>query len=141
MAADPRLAPILDRIAAIAEERFLAGTGPGGQNVNKVATSCQLSVAIDAIGLHPAATARLADALGSRLTVDGRAVITARRFRTQDANRADARQRLALLILGALDRPERRIPTRPGRAARARRVDAKKQRGAVKAGRRVSADD
>jgi ribosome-associated protein len=116
-------------------ERFLAGSGPGGQNVNKVATTCQLRVDVYALGLAPDAFRRLKTLAGSKLTVGGELVITARRHRTQEANRADARQRLDDLVEAALVRPERRIKTRPSKAAKARRVDSKKARSAVKAGR------
>ena len=123
------------------EERFLAATGPGGQNVNKVATACQLRVDVFRLGLHPETYRRLKLAAGSRLTAAGVLVLTARRYRTQEANRADARARLAALLATAEEREARRVKTRPTRAAKARRVDAKKGRGAVKAGRgRVDVD-
>ena len=123
------------------EERFLAATGPGGQNVNKVATACQLRVAVFRLGLSPETYRRLRLLAGSRLTAGGTLVLTARRFRTQEANRADARERLAGLLAGAEEREPRRVKTKPSRAAKARRVDAKKGRGAVKAGRgKVGAD-
>jgi ribosome-associated protein len=122
-------------------ERFLAASGPGGQNVNKVATACQLRVDIFALGLHPDAYGRLKTLAGSRLTSGGELVITAQRFRTQEANRADARDRAAALIANALVRPTRRVPTKPGKAAKARRVEAKKVRSGVKASRgRVQVD-
>ena len=120
---------------AAIEERFLAATGPGGQNVNKVATACQLRVNVWALGLHPETYRRLKLLAGSRLSGAGVLVLTARRYRTQEANRADARARLAELMAGAAEREERRIKTRPSRAAKARRVEAKKGRGAIKAGR------
>lgn len=116
-------------------ERFLAGTGPGGQNVNKVATACQLRVNVYALGLDPDSFRRLKTLAGSRMTGDGELIILARRYRTQDANRADARDRLNTLIDAALIRPERRIKTKPSKAAKARRVDSKKARSSVKAGR------
>lgn len=116
-------------------EKFLAGSGPGGQNVNKVATACQLRVDVYALGLGPDAFRRLKTLAGSRLTSEGELVILARRFRTQEANRADARARLSELIDAALVRPERRIKTRPSKAAKARRVDSKKARSSIKAGR------
>lgn len=116
-------------------ERFLAGTGPGGQNVNKVATACQLRVNVYALGLDPDSFRRLKTLAGSRMTGDGELIILARRYRTQDANRADARDRLSALIDAALIRPERRIKTKPSKAAKARRVDSKKARSNVKAGR------
>lgn len=123
------------------EERFLAATGPGGQNVNKVATACQLRVDVFRLGLHPETYRRLKLAAGSRLTAAGVLVLTARRYRTQEANRADARARLVALLTQAEEREARRVKTKPSRAAKARRVDAKKGRGAVKAGRgRVDVD-
>ena len=120
---------------AALSERFLAASGPGGQNVNKVATACQLRVDVFALGLSPDAWRRLKALAGSRLTSGGELVITAQRHRTQEANRADARDRAAALIAKALIRPERRIATKPGKAAKARRVDAKKARGGIKAAR------
>ncbi|MBL0768471.1 aminoacyl-tRNA hydrolase [Sphingopyxis sp. XHP0097] len=114
-------------------ERFLAGSGPGGQNVNKVATACQLRVDVYALGLPPDAFRRLKTLAGSKLTSEGGLVILARRFRTQEANRADARNRLSELIDAALTRPERRIKTKPSKAAKARRAEGKKARSAVKA--------
>lgn len=116
-------------------EKFLAGTGPGGQNVNKVATACQLRVDVFALGLDPEAYRRLKLLAGSKMTTDGELIILARQFRTQEANRADARARLSALIDQALIRPEKRIKTKPSKAAKARRVDGKKARSAVKAGR------
>jgi ribosome-associated protein len=122
-------------------ERFLAATGPGGQNVNKVATACQLRVDIFALGLAPDAYRRLKTLAGSKLTTGGELVITAGRFRTQEANRADARERATALVAKSLVRPERRIATKPGKAAKARRVDAKKARSTIKAARgRVRAE-
>ena len=117
------------------EETFLASTGPGGQNVNKVATACQLRVNVYALGLDPDSFRRLKTLAGSRMTTEGELVILARRYRTQEANRADARERLTDLVDAALVRPERRIKTKPSKAAKARRVDSKKARSNVKAGR------
>jgi ribosome-associated protein len=116
-------------------ERFLAATGPGGQNVNKVATACQLRVDMFKLGLSPEAYARLKDIAGSRMTSNGEIVITARNYRTQEANREDARARLAEMIAKAHMIPRKRKPTRPSRAAKAKRVDQKKQRSQVKSGR------
>ena len=117
------------------EEKFLAATGPGGQNVNKVATAVQLRCDVFKLGLAPAVYERLKSLAGSRMTEGGEIVITARSHRTQESNRADARARLADLVARAHVRPVKRIKTKPSRAAKARRVDAKKQRSGVKAGR------
>jgi len=120
---------------------FLAASGPGGQNVNKVATACQLRCDVFRLGLAPWAYARLKELAGSRMTAAGEIVITARTHRTQQANREEARARLADLVARAHVREAKRIKTRPSRAAKARRVDSKKQRGSVKQGRgRVKSD-
>ena len=116
-------------------EKFLAATGPGGQNVNKVASACQLRVDVFRLGLASEAYARLKVVAGSRMTAGGELVITARRFRTQEANREDARRRLAEMIAEAHVVQAKRRATRPSKAAKARRVDTKKSRSAVKAGR------
>jgi len=116
-------------------ETFLAATGPGGQNVNKVATAVQLRADVFRLGLTPDVYERLKTIAGSRMTSGGELLITARRFRTQEANRADGRRRLAEMIAAAHIVPAKRKPTRPSRAARAARVDSKKQRSAVKQGR------
>ncbi|WP_337847470.1 alternative ribosome rescue aminoacyl-tRNA hydrolase ArfB [Sphingomonas sp.] len=121
--------------AAIVEEKFLAASGPGGQNVNKVATAVQLRVNVFALGLPPYAYTKLKELAGSRMTSGGELVVTARSFRTQDANREDARARVLELIAKAHERQARRVKTKPSKAAKARRVDAKKGRSAIKAGR------
>jgi ribosome-associated protein len=117
------------------EERFLASTGPGGQNVNKVATAVQLRCDVFRLGLSPEVYARLKALAGSRMTGAGEIVITARSYRTQEANREDARRRLAELGAKALVRQPKRVKTRPSRAAKAKRMEAKSARSAVKAGR------
>lgn len=116
-------------------ETFLAATGPGGQNVNKVATAVQLRADVFRLGLAPEVYERLKTIAGRRMTGAGELLITARRFRTQEANRADARRRLAEMIAAAHIVQAKRRATRPSRAARAARVDRKKQRGTVKQGR------
>jgi len=116
-------------------ETFLAASGPGGQNVNKVATACQLRCDVLALGLAPEVYACLKKLAGSRMTEGGEIVITARSHRTQEANRAAARERLAELIAKAHERPARRVKTKPSRAAKAKRIEAKKVRAQVKAKR------
>lgn len=127
--ADP---PDIDESAL--EERFVRASGPGGQNVNMVSSAVELRFdAARASGLDGGILARLLALAGRRANRDGVIVIFAQRFRDQERNRADARARLRALIARAAEPPPpERKPTRPGRAARARRVDAKKRRGAVK---------
>jgi ribosome-associated protein len=120
---------------AIVEEKFLAASGPGGQNVNKVATAVQLRVNVFALGLQPYAYQQLKALAGTKMTSGGELVITARKFRTQEANRADARERVTELLDKAMERQAKRRPTRPSKAAKARRVDEKKGRSTIKAGR------
>lgn len=117
------------------EEKFLASTGPGGQNVNKVATAVQLRCDVFRLGLSPPVYARLKRLAGSRMTAEGEIIITARTHRTQEANREAARARLAELIARAHVAPRKRVKTKPSRAAKARRVDEKKGRSEVKRGR------
>ena len=143
---DPRQAPaegdggvaprsLEDRIDDATTYSFLAASGPGGQNVNKVATACQLRCDVFRLGLAPDVYARLKELAGSRMTAGGEIVITARTHRTQEANREEARSRLAQLVANAHIRERKRVRTKPSRAAKAKRVDAKKQRAAVKQGR------
>jgi ribosome-associated protein len=117
------------------EEKFIASSGPGGQNVNKVATAVQLRCDVFRLGLAPWAYRQLKELAGSRMTSAGEIVITARSHRTQDANREEARARLAELLAKAHIRKAKRVKTKVSKAAKARRVDAKKGRGEVKAGR------
>jgi ribosome-associated protein len=116
-------------------ETFLAGSGPGGQNVNKVATAVQLRVDLRKLGLDEAVLARLKRIAGSKLTASGEILIAAKRFRSREANREDARSRLAKMIARAHLAPRKRKATRPSKAAKARRMDSKAQRGAVKQAR------
>jgi ribosome-associated protein len=115
------------------EERFIQSSGPGGQNVNKVASAVQLSFDVAASAALPdAVRAAILGLADTRLDKDGVLTITARRFREQAKNRADARARLAELILAAATPPKPRRATRPTRASKLRAADAKKRRGRIK---------
>ena len=115
------------------EERFVRASGPGGQNVNKVSTAVELR--FDLLGsasLPEGVRVRLARLSGRRLSDEGILVIRADRFRTQERNREDARERLTELIRRATIVPKRRVATKPSRASKERRRDDKKKRGRVK---------
>jgi ribosome-associated protein len=117
------------------EEKFLGGTGPGGQNVNKVATTVQLRVDVYALRLHPDVFARLKLLAGSRWTNEGEIVITAREHRTREANRVEARARLTEMVERAHVKPVRRVKTKPTRSAKEKRMVGKAVRSDVKRGR------
>jgi ribosome-associated protein len=114
---------------------FIRASGPGGQNVNKVATSAQLRFDTRRIALPEDAAMRLARLAGSRMTKDGVIVINAQRFRTQERNRADAIDRLVEMLREAMVRPTPRRATKPTFASKQRRLEGKKRRGDVKARR------
>ncbi len=128
-------AAVAERALANLSESFITAAGPGGQNVNKVATAVQLRLDIYALRLDPQVYARLRTLAGSKLTSAGEIVLTARRFRTQDANRTDARERLLALLADAHDLPQKRAKTRLNRVGKFERLAGKKIRATVKAGR------
>ena len=135
MADDAEADAAIARGLAALSESFITASGPGGQNVNKVASAVQLRLDAYALRLAPLVYARFKLLAGSRMTAKGELVLTARRFRTQDANRSDARERLAELIRDAHNLPEKRAKSRLNRVGKTQRLEGKKKRGVVKAAR------
>lgn len=129
------MADLAARAIELAEESFIASSGPGGQNVNKVATAVQLRVNIFALRLPPPVFHRLKALAGTRLNAKGEIVLTARNHRTQEANRQDARERLTELLEKAEVEPKARKKSRLNRVGKVKRLKGKKVRGAVKANR------
>ncbi len=123
------------RALSLVSESFVAASGPGGQNVNKVATAVQLRLDIYALRLPVPVFQRFKQLAGSRMTAKGELLLIAQRHRTQEANRTDARDRLAELIEEAFKLPEPRAKSRLNRVGKTARLEGKKLRGAVKAGR------
>lgn len=118
---------------------FIRASGPGGQNVNKVATAAQLRFdARNSPSLPEEVKARLLKLAGKRMTQEGILVIEAKRYRTQEQNREDALQRFSALIQKALEKPKSRRATRPSAAARARRIESKKRRAEIKRTRGIN---
>jgi ribosome-associated protein len=133
------LNPLIDESAL--EERFVRSSGPGGQNVNKVATAVELRFDVAASSLPADVKERLTVLAGSRMSSDGVLLIDSRAHRTQAANREAARARLVELIRRAAVRPKKRKPSRPGAAAREKRLQSKKQRSEIKSLRRRKEQD
>ena len=132
---------VVARAMDLVTESFIASAGPGGQNVNKVATAVQLRLDVFALRLAPEVFHRLKQLAGSKMTARGELVLTARTYRTQEANREEARRRLAELLEVAQKLPEKRAKSRLNRVGKEQRLKGKKLRGSVKAGRgKVSFD-
>ena len=122
------------------EYKYVRSSGPGGQNVNKVATKVELRLKLSTGALTPGQKQRLIAAYPSHVSSEGDFILTSDRFRSQPRNQRDAEERLAALLLAIRTPPPRRVPTRPSRAAKARRLSEKRARGEAKAQRRRPRD-
>ena len=118
------------------DEEFILASGPGGQNVNKTSTAVQLRFRLDASNLNEGVKQRIRSAHRSKLTRNGELIILARRYRSQERNRDDARERLATLIRRALTPPKKRKSTRPTKASKEKRLESKKRHAATKKSRK-----
>lgn len=114
------------------ELTFVASSGPGGQNVNKRATKCQLRVRVADLGLRADQAARLTEAAGAVITTDSELILTCDAYRSQERNKAEVLDRLREIVLKALVKPKRRIATKPSRGAKERRISDKKATGQIK---------
>jgi ribosome-associated protein len=114
------------------EFSFVSSSGPGGQNVNKRATKCQLRVRMADLGLRPEQAERLASLAGSMITVDSELILSCDAYRSQERNKAEVLAKLREIVLRAMVKPKRRIATKPSRGARERRLTEKKATGAIK---------
>ncbi|HET7650527.1 MAG TPA: alternative ribosome rescue aminoacyl-tRNA hydrolase ArfB [Gammaproteobacteria bacterium] len=141
MSADIRITPRIALGGDEVEFRFVRASGPGGQNVNKVATAAELRFNLSATkSLPDAVKEKLRKLAGNRISRDGVLCITAQRYRTQERNRADALARLTALIRRAAQPEKKRIPTKPTQASRRRRLEGKRQLSSKKQLRRASYD-
>ena len=130
------LAPGVRVPAGVVQVTFSRSSGPGGQNVNKVSTKCEIRLATAALPIHPAARHRLESLAGSRLTAAGELIITSETERSQSRNRDECFEKLRQLLVQAMHIPKVRRPTKPSRGSKERRLTAKKIRGEIKRNRR-----